>query len=185
LSGATTSRISRIVSCVSLHDPSLVSPLSHPARAREGAHDTPAESPPAAVQILATLPVSRYGPGVVTFEHLLSEILVGEGNGETEVLALSVEPIEDADGESTWKVVLVLPRPSGDTWDEAQVFGLKQRAHEAVVQITSDNPQWALGGVPYVAITTKDPQIEQTAPEDTAIDPDQSGRAAPGNAAAI
>ncbi len=112
-----------------------------------------------------------------TMEGLLRQGLRGAGSGDTVVLDVSAEPVEDDDGEPIWKVTLVLPHPKEETWDEGQVFLLKTLVADEIAKITALHRDWQLPGIPFVAIATTDPDLDNTAPEDEVEDPDQSGRA--------
>lgn len=105
------------------------------------------------------------------FADAVRTALVSLGDGDTAVQDVWITEFEDQLDEPAWRVTLVLPRPTGRTWDPVRTGRLRQRARELTDELATRFGV-AQPGPAAVVITTNDAPVGETAPEDLPV-PDE------------
>lgn len=85
---------------------------------------------------------------------------------------------EDTDtlGEDAWRLVLVLPAPTDETWDRQEVFRARRTSVEVFDEMADEDGQ-NLTGSTIAIITTDEASEIDTAPEDEPEEGDDPERA--------
>jgi hypothetical protein len=101
---------------------------------------------------------------------LLNEIskeLVGKGSGDTKILSVNLEQVEDLLEQSAWRVTLFLPKPETSQWPVEETRSIKRLARE-VTDNAASQLNSALEGITSVVLTTDQAPAEDTAPPEVA-----------------
>lgn len=88
-----------------------------------------------------------------------------------------VEVTEETDalGDDAWRLLLMLPAPSEETWDRTAVFKLRRAAIDAFDASAAQDGR-SLPGRTIAFVTTDDAPEEDTAPEDEPEEGEDPGR---------
>lgn len=79
--------------------------------------------------------------------------------------AIQLEAVVDALDEEAWRVVLVLPRPEGATWDRDDVFAARMVATTVFDEIVEQEGR-QLPGLTLAIVTTDEAAEDDIAAED-------------------
>lgn len=115
-----------------------------------------------------------------TFTALAQEALRGLSVAGLDVLDAQVEAVENGADVIAWRVVLALPRPSGDGWSVEATRELKRAARQRFDGLAEQHGRMQ-EGLTGVLVTMHSPEESDLAAEDdlTADDPDGTGTALP------
>ncbi len=78
---------------------------------------------------------------------------------------IAARPFVDGLGEDAWEVLLILPKPQGETWDRTAVFDARMAAVAAFDRLV-DGTTLELPGRTLAMVTTDEAAEEDVAPED-------------------
>ncbi len=78
---------------------------------------------------------------------------------------IDVETYADGAGDEAWRLILVLNRPEGDTWDVESAFEVRRAVAKAFDRAI-DGLSSALPGQTLVVLTTDEASEAETAPEE-------------------
>ncbi len=114
-----------------------------------------------------SLMATAFSPDIdPAFERAVRAAVIGLGEGDTRVLDLDLEQIEDLTGKDAWRVTLFLPVPDDRVrgWDAEKTLLLRRDTRWRVDKAAAEH-RCLLDGVVSVVITTRD-----ASPEDIADD---------------
>lgn len=88
-----------------------------------------------------------------------------------------VQVYQDTDilGEDAWRLVLVLPAPTGETWDRLEVFTTRTASVDIFDEIADEDGR-DLPGSTIAIVTTDEASELDTAPEDEPEEGEDPGR---------
>ncbi|MFT4051725.1 MAG: hypothetical protein QM677_05680 [Microbacterium sp.] len=86
---------------------------------------------------------------------------------------------EDTDplGDDSWRLVLVLPAPTGETWERGEVFTARRAAVDIFEELAHEAGR-GLPGVTIAVVTTDEASESDTAAEDEPEEGEDPGRSA-------
>jgi hypothetical protein len=99
------------------------------------------------------------------FVSALRQLVTGAGEGDTAVLDVEADVVDDATGTPAWRVTLVLPVPSRGAWAVDKTRELKRDARRAADEVAT-SLGLVLDGLTTVTLTAKDVDDQDLAPED-------------------
>ena len=88
---------------------------------------------------------------------------------------IDVHQQTDALGEEAWRLVLVLPKPQGETWKRDEVFKARRAAIEIFDQLAAEEGH-TLPGSTIASVTTDQAAEDDVAPEDEPEEGEDPGR---------
>lgn len=77
-----------------------------------------------------------------------------------------IHQVTDALDEDAWRLVLVLPAPTGETWDRLDVFKARRAAVDIFDEIATQN-QRSVPGSTIALVTTDEASESDTAPRES------------------